>query len=257
LLARLAAGRTLLEPALRTARPLDRLSAGTRARLRARLERWLESQVARHLRPLQALAAAASDPSTSPGARALAAMLTDAGGVLPRKSALGAIAHLEQPDRQALRKLRVRLGPLDLFLPPLLKPAAQLWRAALIAVRQGQPLPALPPAGAATLNGGADHRGAALAYRLAGSTWVRIDLADRLASHARKIRAAGGDDPLDAALVTSIGLDDAAVASLMGDIGFTRTGEAWRWRARRGRPPSPRSTGSHAFAGLASLQKKR
>ena len=41
-LARLAAGRSLLEPAIRTARALDRLSAQTRAALRARLERWLE-----------------------------------------------------------------------------------------------------------------------------------------------------------------------------------------------------------------------
>ena len=37
-LARLAPGRSLLEPALRTARALDRLSAHSRAALRARLE---------------------------------------------------------------------------------------------------------------------------------------------------------------------------------------------------------------------------
>ena len=57
------------------------------------------------------LAAAATDPATSPGVRALAAMLTDAGGVLPRKSVMSAIGHLEQADRQGLRRLRVRLGP--------------------------------------------------------------------------------------------------------------------------------------------------
>ena len=134
-LARLAPGRSLLEPALRTARSLDRLSAQTRAALRGRLERWLEAQVHRHLRALERLAAAATDPASSPGVRALAAMLADAGGVLPRKAALSAIAHLEQADRQALHRLRVRLGPLDVFLPPLLKPAAQHWRAALLAVR--------------------------------------------------------------------------------------------------------------------------
>jgi ATP-dependent RNA helicase SUPV3L1/SUV3 len=140
-LARLAPGRSLLEPALRTARALDRLSAPTRAALRERLERWLDAQISRHLGALQGLSVAATDPSSSSGVRALAAMLADSGGVLPRKTALSAIAHLEQADRQALHRLRVRLGPLDIFLPLLLKPAAQYWRAALLSVRQGQTMP--------------------------------------------------------------------------------------------------------------------
>ena len=76
---------------------------------------------------------------------------------------LGAIAHLEQADRQAVHKLWVRLGPLDVFVPPMLKPAAQQWRGALLAVRTGSPMPGLARPGAATLGGEADPRGAALA----------------------------------------------------------------------------------------------
>ena len=253
-LARLAAGRSLLEPAIRTARALDRLSAPTRASLRERLERWLDTQIDRHLRPLEKLATAATDPATSPGVRALAAMLTDAGGVLPRKAVLSAIAHLQQADRQALHKLQVRLGPLDVFLRPLLKPPAQFWRGALLGVRTGQPMPNLPVAGAATLSADADPRGAALAYRRLGRTWLRIDLADRLASHARKVRSASGNDPVDRALATSIGLDEAAIDLLMADIGFTRAGDAWRWRGRRATSPDRRGPRSHAFAELAKLR---
>ena len=255
-LARLAPGRSLLEPALRTARALDRLSAPTRAALRERLERWLDAQVAHQLGALQRLVGAATDPASSPGVRALAAMLADAGGVLPRKAALGAIAHLEQPDRQALHRLRVRLGPLDVFLPPMLKPAAQHWRGALLAVKQGQTMPAMPPPGAATLDGEADPRAAALAYRRLGPSWLRIDLADRLASHARKVRAAGGDDPVDRELATSVSLGEEAIARLMGEVGFTKAGEAWKWRGRhppRGERPPARS---HAFAELAKLKKR-
>ena len=48
----------------------------------------------------------------------------------------------------------------------------------------------------------------------------RIDLADRLASHARKVRSAGGDSPVDAALATSIGLSDEAIARLMAEAGL-------------------------------------
>ena len=254
LLARLAAGRSLLEPALRTARALDRLSAASRAALRARLETWLEAQIDRHLKPLKQLAAAATDRCSSPGVRALSAMLGDAGGLMPRRAMLAAIAALEQADRQTLHRLRVRLGPLDVFVPLMLKPAAQQWRAALLAVRTSQPMPALPPPGAATLDGEADPRGAALAYRRLGRDWIRVDLADRLASHAHKVRSAGGDQPVDGDLATSIGLNEEAVSRLMTEIGFARAGDAWRWRGRRHRDDR-RAPTSHAFAELAKLKR--
>jgi ATP-dependent RNA helicase SUPV3L1/SUV3 len=255
-LARLAPGRSLLEPAVRTARALDRLSAPSRAALRERLERWVDAQIERHLRPLKTLSAAATDPAASPGVRALAAMLGDAGGVLQRKSVLSAIAHLEQADRQALHRLRVRLGPLDVFVDPLLKPAAQLWRGALLAVRTGQSMPKLPAAGAATLTSEADSRGAALAYRRIGREWIRIDLADRLASHARKVRSAGGGDPVNTELATSIGLGEEAITRLMAEVGFTRAGDAWKWRGRHAPRGERRAPQSHAFAELAKLKKK-
>jgi ATP-dependent RNA helicase SUPV3L1/SUV3 len=255
ILGRLAPGRSLLEPALRTARTLDRLSANSRAALRGRLEQWVEIQVGHHLRSLAKLSAAASDPASSSGVRALAAMLADAGGVLPRKSVLGAISHLEQPDRQSLHRLKVRLGPLVVDLTPLLKPSAQHWRAALLAVRSGTPMPTVPAADAATLGPDADPRGASLAYRRLGREWLRIDLADRLASHARKVRSAGGADPVDLELATSLGLSDEAIARLMDEVGFTRAGEAWKWRGRRPPRGDRRGSGSHAFAELAKLKK--
>jgi ATP-dependent RNA helicase SUPV3L1/SUV3 len=256
ILARLAPGRSLLEPAVRTARALDRLSARSRAALRARLEQWVDAQVEQHLRPLRKLADASADRDSSPGVRALGAMLSDAGGAVPRRAVVSAIGTLEQKDRQRLYKLKVRLGPLDVFLPPLLKPAAQLWRAALLAVRSGEPVPDLPAAGAATLAADADPRGAALAYRRLGREWIRVDLADRLASHAHKVRSAGGENPVDVDFATSIGLDEAAVARLMADIGFTRSDGAWRWRGRRPARTGRRETDSHAFAGLAKLRRK-
>ena len=120
-------------------------------------------------------------------------------------------------------------------------------------------MPALPSPGAATLTGEADPRGAALAYRRLGRSWIRIDLADRLASHARKVRSAGGEDPVDIALATSIGLGEEALGRLMSEIGFARAGDAWRWRGRRSeRPDRPdrRPAQSHAFAELAKLKKK-
>ena len=182
-------------------------------------------------------------------------MLTAAGGVMTRRELVTCIAALEQTDRQTLHKLGVRLGPLDVFQPALLKPAAQQWRAVLQSVRANQPMPALPPPGSATLGGEADARGASLAYRRLGRQWLRIDLADRLASHAHKVRSAGGEEPVDVALATSVGLEEAGIAKLMEEVGFTRAGEAWRWRGRRPPRQAQRESRSHAFAELAKLKR--
>jgi ATP-dependent RNA helicase SUPV3L1/SUV3 len=257
ILARLAPGRSLLEPAVRTARALDRLSADRRARLRARLEQWVEGQVARHLPALKDLARAAADPAASPGIRALAAMLVDAGGQLPRRAIAAQLAALDKTDRHTVHRLRVRLGALDVYIQSLLKPAAQQWRAALLAVRSAQPMPRLPAPSAAILDGSADPRGAALAFRRLGSEWLRIDLADRLASHAHHVRANGGEDPVDQALAISLGLDEPTIRHLMAEIGFIPAGEAWAWRGhrrpRRREPHGPRP--GNAFAALAGLKR--
>ena len=255
-LARLAPGRSLLEPALRTARALDRLSAPTRAALRARLERWLDAQIDRHLRPLKtARRGGRPIPRARPACAHSRRCWPTPAALLPRKAALSAIAHLEQADRQALHRLRVRLGPLDVFLPLLLKPAAQHWRAALLAVRQGQPMPALPSPGAATLAAEADPRGAALAYRRLGRSWIRIDLADRLASHARKVRSAGGEDPVDRELATSIGLDEEALARLMARSASPGPATRGAGAAAAASGPTAAPPRRHAFAELAKLKK--
>jgi ATP-dependent RNA helicase SUPV3L1/SUV3 len=61
---------------------------------------------------------------------------------------------------------------------------------------------------------------------------------------------------VDRELAISIGLGEEALARLMGEIGFARAGDAWRWRGRRGpRPDHGRGAPSHAFAELAKLKR--
>jgi ATP-dependent RNA helicase SUPV3L1/SUV3 len=117
-------------------------------------------------------------------------------------------------------------------------------------------MPALPGAGAAMLGPDADARGAGLAYRRLGRQWLRIDLADRLASHAHKLKSAGGKDPVDVELARSVGLDEDGIALLMKEIGFAKAGDAWRWRGRRARrPEAPDKRLPNAFAALADLKR--
>jgi ATP-dependent RNA helicase SUPV3L1/SUV3 len=258
-LARMAAGRSLLEPAVRTVRALDRLAAQRRAQIRVRLEAWVEAELERHVGPLRKLARAAADAAVTPGVRALAAMLSDAGGLLPRRAIAAQIGALDKVDRAALHRLRLRLGALDLFVPALLKPAAQRWRAALLAIRAGLPMPRLPDPGMATLDGSADPRGAALAFRRFGTTWLRVDLADRIAAHALSARQSGAGELLDKELVTSLGLDEEAVRKLMAEIGFIPAGQSWKWRGTRPHRHPPQSEAprpGNAFAALAGLKRR-
>jgi len=139
----------------------------------------------------------------------------------------------------------------------LLRPAAQYWRSALAAVKAGEPMPAIPPAGATILPAEADPAGAQLAFRRLGRRWLRIDLADRLASHARKAREKEDAEPLDRALATSLGLDEEMVDRLMVEIGFVRSGESWRWRGRRPPRRDTRQSPGNQFAALAELKRRR
>jgi ATP-dependent RNA helicase SUPV3L1/SUV3 len=227
--------------------------------LRARLEGWLDRQLETQVGALRALSSAAADPAVSPGVRALAAMLADAGGILPRRAIAAQIAALDKADRHALRRLRIRLGALDLYALTVIKPGAQRWRGALLAIRRNQPMPRLPDASAATLDGSADPRGAGLAFRRFGPAWLRIDLADRIAAHAHAARQAGSGDLLDQALITSLGLSDDTVRKLMAEVGFVPAGESWKWRGHRPQRRGARSEPErpdNAFAALAGLKNR-
>ena len=167
--ARLAAGRSLLEPALRTSRALDQLSAARRASFAPGSRHG--STADRPQSPCVEEARRGGNRPLEPRpafARSLQCSRIRRRSPAPVARRLHRA--LEQSDRQTLHRLGVRLGPLDVFHPALLKPSAQQWRAILQSVRANHPVPALPAAGAATLDADAEATGAALAYRrLAGS----------------------------------------------------------------------------------------
>ena len=233
-------GRSLLEPALRTARALDRLSAQRRAALRARLEAWLDAP---DRPPSRARSRSSPRPrpirASSPGVRALAAMLADAGGrpAAPR-DARRRSPRSSKADRHALHRLRVRLGPLDVFVPPLLKPAAQQWRAAL-ARGPRRPADAAPAR---------RRRGDARRRRRPARRGARLPPPrPRLAAHrpcrpAREPRPQGprrpaASDPVDRALATSLGLDEPTASRRLMDEDRLRPR---RRRVALARPPPPR-----------------
>ncbi len=263
---RLEPGKSVLEPRLRLDAALGLLSARQRPQLISALEDWLSRQIAADLTPLVRLAEAARAPESGPDLRALLLLLVAGGGVLAREDA--ALERLDPRQREALRRLGVRIGALDLFIPAVLKPGPLALWCRLAALRGEARL--LPPA---NLPAVVTARMPPAGYRRAGGQAIRIDLAEKLlqAAHRCRIGASAKRYPLDPALARSMGLATAGYASLLRAAGFrvhmprlldeTAHGPPappmWDWRPPRSAPvrgtaaPMPPPTG--AFAALAEL----
>jgi ATP-dependent RNA helicase SUPV3L1/SUV3 len=192
--------------------------------------------------------------------RAILALLVDEGGIVARDDVAKPLAMLEKKQRHLVTGLKVRIGALDLFMPDVLKPEAMRWRTALRAAAAGEAMPALPGAGTVVLpTPGAEERLrlGRLGYRALGPQMLRVDLAERLARHAFEARAKKEGETVDAALVTSLGLQPAAIAKLMRGLGFRQKDNDAPWVFRgRSRPPAERPADpTHAFAALSNLRR--
>ena len=133
-----------------------------------------------------------------PGVRALAAMLADAGGVLTAanpgdaRSPRSSKATGRRSTSSAFASARSTSSSPPCSSRPPSSGARSCSRSAPDRRCRRSPRPEQPCSTPRPI-----ARGAALAYRRLGRQWLRIDLADRLASHAHKVRSAGGDEPVD------------------------------------------------------------
>jgi ATP-dependent RNA helicase SUPV3L1/SUV3 len=264
--ARIDAGRTLLEPRLRLDPALDRLQPALRDGVNTAIGAWFGGRIERVLAPLRRLAQASEAHDSGPDLRALLLRLIDGGGVLPRDRS--GLDRLDPRQRDALRRLGVRIGGLDVFVPLALRPdVVRLWLrlAALRGMTATAPPDGLPP----TVAG----RDAPVGYRRVGREALRVDLADKLLqeAHRRRLGAAGRRVFLDPSRARSMGLSTAGYAALLRAAGFRLVmpralpegamgplaPPLWDWRpAPRTADPAPPAAvrqGTGAFAALAGL----
>jgi ATP-dependent RNA helicase SUPV3L1/SUV3 len=247
--ATLKAGQRLLAPDLLLDAGLGGLAPEIQQGVRDRLGVWVKGQLDRHIPALLKMEAGSTDPALPGSVRAVLAQLAEAGGIMPRTALDESLGQVAKEDRAHLRKAGVVIGVLDLYHPGLMKPAATQWRMALLALKRGTPLIALPLAGAVLLPASdeLDETGARIAgFRKLGDAWLRIDMAERLARGAHEAIAAnkpyGADDPT----IVSIGLNEASFLDLMRQAGFRPVPDAaegaanWAFRGRpKQRPPRP------------------
>ncbi len=263
-LARLGRGKSLLAPVLVPQLPAG-LPVAARAELMAQLNAWLMRRL-RQLAPLAKLAGASADPAAGAALRALLIRLLEQGGLTPRLHS--GLDRLDAAQRHALRRLGVRVGALDLFVPEMLHagPLA-LWRQLALAAggRPGMVAGQMQPVLAL-------ERGAVpVGYRALGRHAVRLDRAEELlcAAHAARLAAGGRPFRLDPAPALALGLPGAGFARLLRLGGFRAilprglNGGAhgppapllWRWSAPEGLPAQAPAVAAAngAFAALARL----
>ncbi|MBV9839963.1 MAG: helicase [Sphingomonadaceae bacterium] len=261
--ARLQRGKSLTRPRVILHRTLDPLVPDARARVEERLVGWIAGQVAKNLAALVPIEAAARDRDAPPALRALLAPLAEAGGIVSRDEVADVLATAEQEVRAAAKKMGLKVGALDLFVPPLVRPEAMRWRVALLAAQAGEAMPPLPPPGAVIVDRAEAEQRPWLTragYRDLGEQMLRVDMIEKLSVQAHGAREGRRPFMPDPALATSLGLRGSAIARLMRALGFRPAPEpapqpSWLWRGLATPRATPARPGN-AFAALAGLRNR-
>jgi len=177
-IARLRPGASPLRPQVEV---LDSefLDGAQRERVRLRLQRFVDAEVRDAMVPLLAASAAADADARLRGPLH---RLVEGLGVVAGATEDSVPAEL----RGRLKALGVRAGRFALFLPAMLKPRVAARRAALWALAQGVPVPALPAPGLVSLPEPPaewpEGFAAAMGWVAAGPALLRLDIAERIAA---------------------------------------------------------------------------
>jgi ATP-dependent RNA helicase SUPV3L1/SUV3 len=214
-IARLQAGPLPLQPLIEIL-PSEWIDAEARRRLETRLSAWLAARIDALFGPLlPAPAAGLSGP-----VRGLLFQLAEHLGSMPRAKTASPVDKLSDEERKILARLGVRFGIESVFLPALLKPEAQRWRAALWCLHRGQPQMAPPPPGRVSLPAG--HPAAyyeAVGYRRLGRLALRLDMLERFAAELRKLAREGPISP-PADWISQLGIGPADMSELIEAMGY-------------------------------------
>ncbi len=191
--ARLAAGDNIMKPRVIMLAD-EQLSGNARDHALARIERFVNHQIATVLKPLDDISRAEDLQGLAKG---LAFQLVENLGVLFRRDVAEDVKSLDQDARASMRRYGVRFGAYHVFLPALLKPAPAELVTLLWALKNdglGKPgygdlIPVLAAGRTSVVTDASFER---MFYKLAGFRFlgkraVRIDILERLADLIRPL----------------------------------------------------------------------
>jgi ATP-dependent RNA helicase SUPV3L1/SUV3 len=219
------------------------LDAAAQDSVRRRLERWIQAWIARRLGALTALERASRGRELGGSGRGIAFRLVEHLGSMAHEEAAALLDGLGPDERRRLTRLGVRFGLLHLYVPDLLKPAANEARARLLRVFHGRSID-LPPPGRTVLRPApAGERRDIVAIGFAGFDGfaLRVDILERLAARVRAMARGSSTFVLPASLAAEAGLTREELSVLIVPLGFR---------------PAPEA-GEAAFTRLSSSRRRR
>ncbi|AMO70732.1 helicase-related protein [Sphingorhabdus sp. M41] len=227
-LAVLTKGKSLLQPEIKFDRSIKDMAPEASQKVMDRVKLWVDAMKAKHLQGLVKIDTLANEPETPAAVRALFAQIVDAGGILSRREIDQAIRALDNDMRGHARRAGLVFGALDIFHHALMKPGAVLWRTALFAAFDAEPMIDQAPDNAVHLKQGtfatADHA-SRLGFRKIADEYVRVDMVERLIKQAHEARQQGAIFAIDPALATSLGLTKNCHEALLDLAGFVKTND--------------------------------
>ena len=185
---------------------------------------------------------------------------------MPRTTAANEISWLEREDRQALRRIGVRIERESVLAPALLKPAAVALRGMLYDLNhdlRGTPVPSPGRMSVPMERSVPAAFYEAIGYRPLGNLAVRVDIVERVAAGAWKLSRPGAF-PTPVNLMNLIGCGMEDITEVLKHLGYRhhvehdvsifrrRKPEAGRTSARQKRAKQ-RANPNSPFAKLAEL----
>ncbi|MGD9804855.1 MAG: helicase-related protein [Hyphomicrobiaceae bacterium] len=220
----------------------EQLSAPDKEKVQQRLDAWMGEITAERLKPLMELKSAEDVTGL---ARGIAFRLAENFGIVKRDSVADEMRQLDQPSRAQLRKYGVRFGAFNIFLPPLLKPAAAELTLVLWALNKGaavglslDDLPEPPRAGltSVAINPAVPEEFyRAAGYHVCGPRAIRVDMLERLADSIRPLlswraseagqtppRGSSGDGGfmVTPEMMSILGCSSAELGAVLSTLGF-------------------------------------
>lgn len=182
-IAKLQKGESFLKPAI-VVEESDLLAGIEREQIVSFLKEWLDTHIGEVLAPLKKLENTDDMPAN---VRGIAFQVLEAAGIVPRENLEDLIGQLTPEDRAAIRALRIKMGPVLVFLWELNKPAAVRLRALLWGLWNDQNRSSdIPSDGSVSIkvDTKAVHRGfyQSIGYPIYGARAIRIDMLDRVIS---------------------------------------------------------------------------
>jgi ATP-dependent RNA helicase SUPV3L1/SUV3 len=171
-----------------------------------------------------------NDESLNGLARGLAFQIVEHGGHIPRADIAETISDMDQTARAGLRKLGLRFGTYDIFMPALLKPSparglAMLW-SYFNNRKAGEDLALAPAPGLTSCMRQSDlpdgfYR--SLGFRVYGKRTIRLDMLERLADLIRKAIEAndkGNEFEISPDMVSLMGCSHDEMADILKGLGY-------------------------------------